>query len=299
MTRTMHRAFTLVELLVVISIIALLISLLLPALGSARETARRVVCLSNLRQFHPGAVSFAADHRQVLPPGTDWSAPSIYIKRDIQWSPANSLGSGTFRWNTSFLEDYMRFSFQGPQRKHLSQSKSAAFCPSSPRYGRTIDTNVGFYDVGSTPISFWLSGLSTVSTGDATSRAAHALFEMDRFWVPRRDAWGDVLFGFCTGNRAGIDASHMGRGEVEGTNLMRTDGSGKWVGMAQMTPHQWHPAFPTELRYVPAGYRLPMYINPVNAATPIPSIYMFRGIGGATELANTYGIKTPNGWVHN
>ena len=49
-SRTPRSAFTLIELLVVISIIALLIAILLPALGAAREAARNVQCLSNLRQ---------------------------------------------------------------------------------------------------------------------------------------------------------------------------------------------------------------------------------------------------------
>ncbi|WP_432799332.1 type II secretion system protein [Poriferisphaera sp. WC338] len=56
------KGFTLIELLVVISIIALLISILLPALSKARESGRRISCLSNERQMMIAALAYMADN---------------------------------------------------------------------------------------------------------------------------------------------------------------------------------------------------------------------------------------------
>lgn len=61
-----HRSrigFTLVELLIVLGIIVLLVSILLPAVGRAREAARRVQCLSNLRQLTIAWLTYANDHK--------------------------------------------------------------------------------------------------------------------------------------------------------------------------------------------------------------------------------------------
>src|SRR5438552_3914420 len=60
-------AFTLVELLVVIGIIALLISILLPALSKARENANQVKCSANQRQIIMGMMLHANDHRSFMP----------------------------------------------------------------------------------------------------------------------------------------------------------------------------------------------------------------------------------------
>src|SRR5258706_1308811 len=62
MSKHMRRAFTLVELLVVIGIIALLIAILLPSLTKARMQANSVKCESNLRQFGVGARMWQAEH---------------------------------------------------------------------------------------------------------------------------------------------------------------------------------------------------------------------------------------------
>lgn len=61
-------AFTLVELLVVIAILAILAGLLLPSLASAKERARRVGCVSNLKQIYLALAMYADDHADLLPP---------------------------------------------------------------------------------------------------------------------------------------------------------------------------------------------------------------------------------------
>jgi prepilin-type N-terminal cleavage/methylation domain-containing protein/prepilin-type processing-associated H-X9-DG protein len=72
-----RRAFTLVELLVVIAVIGVLISLLLPAVQAARGSARRAMCSNNLRQIGIALNAFDADHK-AFPAGRGAPAPRIF-----------------------------------------------------------------------------------------------------------------------------------------------------------------------------------------------------------------------------
>jgi prepilin-type N-terminal cleavage/methylation domain-containing protein/prepilin-type processing-associated H-X9-DG protein len=92
-------AFTLIEMLVVVAILALLVALLMPSLHTARERAIAVVCLGNLRQTDQGLMAYAANNRSVVPSdgyvycgdrtvnGNMWSAG---------YDPSNSLDPNYF-----------------------------------------------------------------------------------------------------------------------------------------------------------------------------------------------------------
>jgi len=72
----MRRGFTLVEVLVALGIGALLLAILLPAFGSARESARRIACQSNLRQFYAALRGYADTQNGGVPP----ALPSVQAR---------------------------------------------------------------------------------------------------------------------------------------------------------------------------------------------------------------------------
>jgi prepilin-type N-terminal cleavage/methylation domain-containing protein/prepilin-type processing-associated H-X9-DG protein len=145
------RAFTLVELLVVIGIIAVLIGVLLPALSRAREQSRRTACLSNLRSLGQAMILYANAHRDRLPNGNpaatayDWAAVNevlVALNRDYVRAPATfhcpgdhdaipeKIATGDYATPDSARVSYDFFSIwwvpeKGPKLFQLSRSSKA------------------------------------------------------------------------------------------------------------------------------------------------------------------------------
>jgi prepilin-type N-terminal cleavage/methylation domain-containing protein/prepilin-type processing-associated H-X9-DG protein len=87
--RRVGRGFTLVELLVVIAIIALLVTLLMPSLKAAKDSARIAVCAHNLRQIGTALVTYAHEHEK-FPNAPSWANPT-YMWEVYFGNPAHQV----------------------------------------------------------------------------------------------------------------------------------------------------------------------------------------------------------------
>jgi prepilin-type N-terminal cleavage/methylation domain-containing protein len=97
--RRMEDGFTLVELLVVISIIALLMAVLLPALTKARRTTKRIVCMSNMRQLIAAWMTYAENNDGKIVNGGQWTG-NIPFPTEPYWCTSfHTTADPGYDWN--------------------------------------------------------------------------------------------------------------------------------------------------------------------------------------------------------
>ena len=123
--------FTLIELLVVIAIIAILASVLLPALGRAKRKTHQVNCGSNLRQAALAVLMFVDDNGDTLPPG-----PNVSYGLLMGQKPNYKDDSGSRYHLVYYLAPYLGL----PAPDAQERLARVFFCPGFERYGNKVTT---------------------------------------------------------------------------------------------------------------------------------------------------------------
>src|ERR1051326_3987782 len=128
---TARRAFTLIEFLVVIAIIAILIGLLLPAVQKVREAASRISCANNLKQIGLALHTYHDAHSRFPPNFSQYSYQDVTVPR-----PPDSNQGSTFSWRV-YLLPYIE---QGNIWQQLNPNLVARAAPNIAFAGTIIKT---------------------------------------------------------------------------------------------------------------------------------------------------------------
>lgn len=214
--RPMMEAYTLTELLVVMSIIAILASLLMPTIGRIRESARTAVCASNLRQIGIAARAFANDtHRfpQGDPNGGTWLG-CVGGNHARQLRDDYDLAFSIWRCPSHRTSTPMPYYTNDAGTMQLAEAATKAL-----PYGGRLSTSYQ-----------WIAEFPGRPLAQRTSWEVVLGQNTYANYVLSGDIYG-LLVGTSPAKLAG---NHLSAGHV-GANHLYQDGSVQWIGQSEFT----------------------------------------------------------------
>ncbi len=234
-----EKGFTLIELLVVIAIIALLLSIVLPSLGKAKEYARRVVCASNQRQCGMAVRIYSEENNGMFPlqAATNWAWDVSYwttdlilnsgAEPDIFYCPANrTMSADDMR--------FWRFSEITPPATSISTPEPTGdarkdfyrvsaffwiFESHNARDRQFPDPRIALTGLPSREWLYRMSDLKSPSTAEMVTDAV----------LKQNGSFSEIKGGLWYGWGEFNSSNHLDRsGELAGANVVFADGHNEW-----------------------------------------------------------------------
>jgi prepilin-type N-terminal cleavage/methylation domain-containing protein len=208
-------AFTLIELLVVIAIIAVLASMLLPALSKAKQRAQVVNCVNNLRQIGLGMKMYLNDNSDTFPPGA-----TAQFTPSLNWDSPKNYWIGNCLGGNDPKPANLPHNFSAkdrPLNQYVPGGKSW-LCPSDRGFGMIFTPTTG--GGGGTSYRFnWILSLDYYQTPGVAEDPDYNLGLKKESWVPEPTRfimfYDDAVFPYNLDNGVGAgqwhNTTHPGR----------------------------------------------------------------------------------------